>query len=211
MPLSNYALDTFVSQKLSELCECRCRALESEFSGSEYWVSNFVTTQIFRLRLDVPTVRFAFAFLRRAVALLDAYGRACFVLQEFVGAPQKSPSKYFQCLDGFESAVAMLYQAYDLGRRFVGRNLFQPDDGSSLQRLNQLYNDCRHFGLDDLPGGHLHAVWISNDGIHSSKASLSFEEVEAMIREIASLARIFAAGEINDLVREVNSKAKRVD
>lgn len=196
MPLSNYALDNFVSKNLSQLNECNCKHLKQDFQKCEEWLSGFILAPIFHMKLDEPTTKFAFALLRKAEALFDEYDQACELLKSFVSNGSHSPSKYFRCLRHFENTIAMLYQSYELGRGLVGHNLFRNDDGSSLQRLNNVYNDSRHSNLSLVPGGHLHRVWIDNHGIHTAKASLKFQELEAMIREIGSIANTFGTGKL---------------
>jgi len=55
--------------------------------------------------------------------------------------------------------------------------------------------------VQKLPPGHLHAIWLQNDGIHSrgdapnsSDISLTFTEFEELLEELASLADQIANG-----------------
>lgn len=206
MPLTNYALDKFVSKNLSQLNECNCKYLKQDFPKCEEWLSGFIGDQIFHLKLDEQTTKLAFALLRNAEFLFDEYDQACKLLNIFVSNGGRSSSEYFRCLNHFESAMAKLYQTYELGRAFLGENLFEKNDGSSLQRLNDIYNDFRHSDLSLLPDGHLHRVWIDNHGIHTVRASLKFEELEDMIREIGSIANSFGTGELAKKLLEKQDK-----
>jgi hypothetical protein len=91
-------------------------------------------------------------------------------------------------LHHFEMTVTNLYQAFDFGRRFAEVRLFEKGDGSDYERLNLIYNVSRHFNPAELPPDHLHAVWIANDGIHTTDCCLTFEELAELITEIGRLA-----------------------
>jgi len=188
MPLSKYALDKFVSQYLSQLTQCNLHEVTSRFSQADSWVSNFVLNTILGCQVDQKAKRFAFAFLRRAEAAFVEYDHARQALTEFVDTGSRKPSVYFRALNHFEAAIGFLYQAYDLRMRFMSVKLFQKGDGTSYNRLNSIYNKGRHFKPADLPADHLHAIWITNDGIQIDNCGVSFMEVEDFLMEIGRLA-----------------------
>jgi hypothetical protein len=47
MPLSNYALDNFVSQDITKLTECNAVDLTQKFDQAGFWIENFVLNSIF--------------------------------------------------------------------------------------------------------------------------------------------------------------------
>lgn len=114
MPLTNYALDKFVSQQLSQLTECNASNVTERYSQAKYWVSNFVLNSVFGGSISEEGKTFTFFFLRRAEAAFREYEYARQALTEFVSAPSKKPSLYFRALHHFEMTIAMLWQAYDL-------------------------------------------------------------------------------------------------
>ena len=48
MPLSHYALDKFVSQRLSKLTSCVPQSLGAEFPDRSLWLSQFILNRIFQ-------------------------------------------------------------------------------------------------------------------------------------------------------------------
>ena len=88
------------------------------------------------------------------------------------------PSVYFKVLRHLESCLAALWQGIDLKRRALETDVFAKGDGSVFERLNWLYNKGRHYQPQaPLPAGDLHALWLTNDGLHSRKHAVTFEEM----------------------------------
>jgi hypothetical protein len=194
MPLSNYALDTFVAQKLSELTAPSATSVAQEFPGLDTWLTTFVLKTIFHLSLPQDRAALAFALLRRAQAAIEDYDDACAALRPIVER-QKTVSEYFRALRKLEGAIAMLYQAYDFAMKGLGIKLFEPDDGTPYQRLNLLYNRSRHTNVSTLPPGHLHTVWLQNDGVYTDGATLRFDELEDLLRDLGRIAERTSTGD----------------
>lgn len=188
MPFTKYALDEFFAQELSKLTECNALEVGNQFPQSTSWVSNFALNTIFVHQVGQEAKRFAFAFLRRAEAAFIEYAHARQALIEFVTTGSKKPSIYFRALTHFETTIAFLYQAYDFAREFTSTKLFQKGDGSNYERLNRVYNVSRHFKPADLPADHLHALWLTNDGIQINSCIVSFKEIGDFLVEIGKLA-----------------------
>ena len=188
MPLTNYSLDKFVSQQLSQLTECNASNVSESYSQAKYWVSNFVLNSIFGGSASKEGRTFTFFFLRRAEAAFTEYEYARQALIEFVSTPLKQSSLYFRALHHFEMTITMLWQAYDLTRRILKEKLFEKSDGSNYERLNWIYNVSRHFDPSELPLGQIHAVWLNNDGIQTDKYGVSFQELGEFLVEVGNLA-----------------------
>lgn len=183
MPLSAYALDTFVSQEISKLTSCSARSFGEEFPDREGWLTQFVLKRIFHNHVSAQRAPLAFALVRRAEAALDEWEHACAV----AGTDLRSPSNYFRALRHFEACIAALWQGLDFARKALAAKIFQTGDGSTNERLNFIYNKSRHFDPSALPAGDLHAVWLSNDAVHTQEHALTFAELRD---SVASLARI---------------------
>jgi hypothetical protein len=69
--------------------------------------------------------------------------------------------------------------------------LFETNDGTPHQRLNLIYNQSRHTKVSSLPPGHLHTVWLQNDGIYTDGAALRFDELEDLLRQMGRIAERF--------------------
>jgi hypothetical protein len=198
MPLTKFGLDTFVAQKLSELTAPTATSVSKEFPGLDTWLTTFVLKTIFHLNLPQARVALGFALLRRAGAAIEDYDEACATLRPVVER-QRTVSQYFRALRKFEGAITMLYQAFDFGRKALGTKLFEESGGSPLQRLNLIYNRSRHTDLSSLPAGHLHPVWLQDDGIYTDGAALRFSEIEELLRQLGRIGERVSTGDAGNV------------
>jgi hypothetical protein len=92
-------------------------------------------------------------------------------------------SQYFRALYHFEAAIAPLYQAHDYSRKLINTKLFALGDNSPLDRLNKIYGASKHqLAILDQP------VWLTNEGIETADAKISFSELEELMRSCARIA-----------------------
>jgi hypothetical protein len=192
MPMSNYAMDKFVSQHLSELGACTLPDVAAEFPERPGWYGAFVLKRIFHAHVPDSMASLSITMLRRADAALEEWELARQTLAEL--ATEKTIARYFKALRHLENTVAALYQGYDLARNALSTELFQKNDDSTLERLNFIYNNGRHFSPADLPAGDLHAVWIANDGLHTRKKSVTFDELTEFLRDMGRIATGISTG-----------------
>lgn len=188
MPLSHYALDTFVSQELSKLTACAPESLDAEFPERCVWLTQFVLRRIFHNHVAENRAALGFALVRRAEAALDEWELVCEAARHGV----QSPSQYFKGLRHLENSLAALWQGLDFGRRALGTDLFAERDGSVFERLNWLYNKARHFDPQVLPAGDLHRLWLTNDGLHSREHAVTFEEMRDALKLLGRIAQELA-------------------
>jgi hypothetical protein len=182
VPFTKYAIETFISSKITALTECRLADLSAEFPNSSNWVSGFGLMVIFVNQPPEGMRPFALQFVRRIEMAIAEYARMRAELQNLLsGNPRWSP--YYRALHHGEVAAAMLYQAYDVSRKKLKTKLFESNDGSPLQRLSIIYTTSKHqtAGAQDL-------VWISNEGFHTDQATLQFGEFEELARTCAHIA-----------------------
>ena len=188
MQPSNYLLDNFVAHKLSLLTECGARELPAEAN----WLNTFILTSVFRVSLPAKTRAYVFNFLRRAEGALSAYREARIALIEYLETPRNVLSPYFRALLNFEVCISQCYQGYELLATASGEKFFERNDGSEAERLQMLYVDSKHMDrmIDGgkIPTEATAAVWITNHGLESSNAALSFEELLEMLLNMGRLA-----------------------
>jgi hypothetical protein len=71
----------------------------------------------------------------------------------------------------------------------VKNALFKKGDGTTLQRLNLLYNRSKHLpkaiNSDQIGHGSTLAVWLTNDGLRCLDGHLTFEELAEILEELA--------------------------
>lgn len=182
MPFTKYAIETFISKRVTEITECRLCELSAEFPHANNWVSGFGLMIIFVNQPHAEHRPFALQFVRRVEMALFEYGRVREELRSLLsGDPRWSP--YYRALHHAEAAASMLYQAYDLSRKKLGTKSFEPNDGSPLQRLNLVYTRSKH-----QPAEMEDPVWLSNDGIETPDAKLLYSEFEDLLRTFARMA-----------------------
>ena len=105
MPFSNYALDTFISQDLSQLTNCTPRSFGDEFANRSDWFDEFVLHRIFNAHVPDDRAPLAFAIIRKAEGALDEWELACAAT---AGGDMRKASVYFRVLRHFESCIAYL-------------------------------------------------------------------------------------------------------
>lgn len=181
MPFTNYAIEAFISNRITKVTECRMADLSAEFPNAGTWVSGFGLMVIFTNQPREEIRPFALQFVRRVEMALAEYSRAREQLQDLIaGNPRWSP--YYRALHHVEIAIALLYQAYDFSRKALDQRLFESGDGSSVQRLNLIYGVTKHqCATAEDP------VWLSNEGIETAQARLTFTEFEDLARTCARI------------------------
>ena len=198
MQPSNYLLDNFIAHKLSLLKECGA----AELPETPNWLNAFILTSIFRVRLEAKARAYMFNFLRRAEGASSAYREARAALIEYVTTPPHVVSPYFTALLDFEVCISQCYQGYELLAIASGEKFFERNDGSEAERLQILYVDSKHMDqmIDGgkIPSEATAAVRITNRGLESSRAALSFEELLEMLLNMGRLAERLAALEAHD-------------
>src|SRR3972149_3527929 len=194
MHLTSFSLDNFVSQELLQLTECQAREVADEFPDNQSWLSTFVLSRIIWIPLPKDKAALAFALIRRAEGAVTDYEEARKLLTNFISS-DKNISLYFRYLRRFEEAVAMVYQALDFARNALNIKIFEQGDGSTYERLNLIYNKSRHSNPERLPAGHLHAVWIKNEGLFADGTHLTFDELHDLVRDVGRIADKLSKGQ----------------
>lgn len=188
MSIFNFTLDEFVSQELSQLTACAPESLINELPDREYWFKQYVLRRIFHNHVSGEKAALAWALLRRTDAAIDEWEMACATSR----GDLRQPAVYFKLLRHLENCVAALWQGLEFGRKAIGRDLYQKNDGTVFERLNWVYNVSRHFVPNELPPGQLHRVWLTNDGLRTQEHAVSFDEMREKIKLLARVVDKFA-------------------
>jgi hypothetical protein len=187
VPFTKYAIEQFISTKITKITECQLADLYAEFPNARTWLSGFGLMVIFVNQPPEEKRAFALQFIRRVEMVLFEYSSARTELQDLIsGNPRWSP--YYRALHHVEAAAALLYQAYDLSHKALGQRLFDPSDGSPLERLNLIYGASKHqlASAED-------PVWLTNEGIETTVSRLAFSEFEDLARTCARIAERLTA------------------
>src|SRR5581483_5696116 len=189
---SDYMLDNFVAHKLSLLTECGA----PEYVYNENWLGTFILNSVFITQLAPKPRAYAFNFLRRAQGALSSYSLARSELIGYLQTPPNVSSPYFRSLLHFEVCISQSYQALELLATASGFDVFDNNDGSKEERLYRLYVRSKHMDKmiesGQIPIEATSALWLTNDGIECSVASLSLEELLSLLKWIAETANRIA-------------------
>ena len=182
---------------MSQLSRCDMPDMAAYDPQSGHWVANYLLSSAFRGRYPDPYRQIALAYMRRSEAAFREHAAARDELLLYVEAPDQRIRNYFQCLYHIEQLVTQLYQAYMLLRRLLAKaQLFSRDDGSELARLNVLYNFVKHADEKLLDGLHPEdgavPVWLANEGVSCTKATVTFAELADMLKDVANGANRFS-------------------
>lgn len=186
--LTNYALDTFVAHRLSELTSCGAPQLMEESK----WTNTFILNTIFRFSAPAKLRAYLLNFVRRAEAASAAYREARRQLLEYLATPRNVISPYFLSLAQFEVCITQCYQGYELIASAVGAKLYKPGEDSVESRLQTVYVDSKHMDKmingEKLPESATSGIWITNSGIESCRGSITFQELHDLLSAMHKLA-----------------------
>lgn len=188
MQPTNYLLDHFIAHRLSELTACGAGELNEEAK----WLNTFILKTIFHYSISPKIRAYLFNFLRRSEAASTAYREARHHLLEHLATPRNVISPYFRALTQFEVCIAQCYQGYELLGSALGQKLYEPGSGTSEEKLQVVYVDSKHMDRmidgDKLPDTATSGIWITNDGLESSRGAITFAELRELLQSMHALA-----------------------
>ena len=182
MGFTRHATD-LISKKIGQVTKCGATDVAKEFPASSAWVSTFGLCVIFQNHPPAENRSYALQFVRRVETAFAEYSRASDQLHYLVNSSQHRWSPYFSALYHFEAAISLLYLAYDGTRKQLQDKFFTGGDGSDLDRLNKIYNASKH----QIASGE-QTLWITNDGVNADGTSISFVELEDLMRDYGRIA-----------------------
>jgi hypothetical protein len=188
MPLSAYAKDNFVAPEMSWFTSASIRDMAGTSAQQEHWLNNFILNTLVRVNVEERVRQTLFNFLRRVQFAFREYTLAREQTAAYLGKSE-SVSTYLVAIGHWEVFLAHAYQAFELLARTEKKALFEPNDGSILQRLCLLYNRSKHLPTainnDQLAAGSTLAVWLMNEGLRCVDGHLMFEELAEILEELA--------------------------
>lgn len=184
VPFAKAAVEQFISKKAAEVTLCGASDMQLQVPEYKHWLSNIGLSVVFH---DFPPEElrpFAINFIRRINAAYVEYGLARLEVLELVKDGHGRWSPYFRALNHFEVTISQLYMAMDSVHKKANHDFFKSGDGSFEENLNLIHNASKHqIAEGELP------VWFSNSGVHTSKASLLFDEIEDYMLKMAGMVK----------------------
>jgi hypothetical protein len=190
---TKYVLEEYGAPKLGELNACRAPELPDFPNHLAIAILNSV------LVVDYPKEirRYLLNFIRRMETAVREYRLGRSELQSYVEQLPIRNDHFLaalRALSRFEQSAAALYQAATLLACIKPGPLFKKGDGSSMERLNAIYNRSKHFEEGATFTGTAPAtpIWLTNEGLECSDAALTFTELHEMIVDLTKCAEAIA-------------------
>ena len=194
MPFSAWLLDNYVAPDMSKFTVASIPDMSEVDKEQAYWLANFFLNNIAGpVQYVSPNYQQLFNFLRRSHAAFTEYAIARETSLGYLTdhRPDRHVLRYVEAVNHWEAFLAYAWQAFS----FVGRGekvWFEPQDGSVLQRLNALYNRSKHaekaIERGDYVGQSPLCVWLTNAGLTSTDATLTFPEIAEILVQMARMA-----------------------
>ena len=194
---STQILNVFGAPGLSYLTKCGAQGLPQ--------FPDYLTSAIWNSILGIQhpnaaVVHLDLAFLRRAVAAADEYSMARNDLLRFLEGTEQQQHRlgaYLSAFRHFEQCIGSVWQAAELFNRMEHKiqghkptklTLYRPGDNSDLERINKLNNVAKHFSAEQAEQTAA-PIWITNIGIESADASLTFDDLHENVVALFEVAR----------------------
>jgi len=214
VPFSGYFLDKFVAPGISDFTSVEIPDMAEYDPESKFWLANFVLNSGLRGNFNPPGNAYAYNYLRRTVAAFSEHEEARQATLGFLSSGRQSLSRYAAATLHWEFFLSQSWHAYLLLRslfKFLTKQdvprVFVPGEGSVEERLNHLYNQMKHVESRIENGqiieGATIPVWLTNGGLRSTDALLTYAETGDILRYLAKWANIIVdPSEIANKIRE---------
>jgi hypothetical protein len=193
-PLTNHAKDSYIAPELSNFTEAAIPDMGSHAGQVSHWLDNHVLNVMLRGSWEPPLSTYVFNFLRRATNSFRTHGAARQATLDSLARSNQSPSLYCEALFHWEAYLGQSWHTFKLLEKAFSLELFRKGSASELQRLNALYNQMKHVESQiecaQIPAGATVPVWLTNDGLKSTDAVLSFVETGRILEVVASWADV---------------------
>jgi hypothetical protein len=184
-------INEYGAPKLSELNACGAPALEEPPN----YIATFVLNSIFMRKHADPTGRLILMFGRRVLSAMHEYTRARDLLLAYVHKLHQTNSHFLQAMIAtthFEQCIASACQATAFFQRLVDLAGRPKVDDDRVERLRRIFNRSKHFDEDlvdvTIADAEITApVWLTNYGISSANASVTFEELHSLLTDLLKI------------------------
>ena len=189
---SKEILEKHIAPEVSLFTEAEIPDMSNWEKEAPSWIANFFLNSAFTATFKPPMNAYAFNYLRRAQAAYIEHKQARDATYAFLQNGGQSPTRYCLALFHWETFLGQSCHAYALLLKAFQGKAFSKGDGSLEERLNHLYNQMKHVEsriecAQMLPGATV-PVWLTNDGIKSTDASMTYAETADVLKQICAWA-----------------------
>lgn len=214
---TSYTRDKFIAPDVSTFQSAEIPDMSTYDAASSHWVTDHFLNSVFRGRLKPSAQAYVYNFLRRAEGAFGEHALARQATEAFLRSRGQSPSRYASSLLHWEFFLGQAWQSYALLKKLIELGghpfvIFDRGDGSIEERLNELYNSMKHvekrIAAGQILDGATVPVWLTNDGIQSTDALLTYAETAEILKDIAKWANILVdPREMTSKLRELSQAA----
>lgn len=191
---TNYVIDKFIAPDASSFTQADIPDMSDHDEQSTHWVANFFLNSVFRIAWKPPFNAYMYNYMRRAEAAFLEHDHARSETLSFIESGMQSPRKYTAALFHWESFLGQSWHAYKTLQTCFSIELYQSGDDSVEERLNKLYNQMKHVESRienaQMPASATVPVWLTNEGLVSIDAALTFAETGEVLADVAKWANI---------------------
>jgi hypothetical protein len=183
------------------------------------YLGAFVLNSLFAVDWKDPIGRLILMFGRRVEHAIREYRSARELLAGFVERLPQTNEHFLRAMRAathFEQCIGAVCQASGLLDRIAvllpPDQPFPPDD--RRRRLRLIWNRAKHFDEDladkETPSAELTApVWLTNTGIESTKASVSYAELHSALAALLSVLKLLSEDLPRQAVERQRAKSER--
>jgi hypothetical protein len=193
MELSKHAMDTYIAPHMSEFTTGTIKDMSHHARELTSSTQLFALNSMFWTGLELATRQAMLNFIRRSEAAVRTYEEARLETLRYLD--DDSINAYMRAMSSWETFLSQSWLGYALIMRIFRTKFFEPNDGSLPQRLNLLYNQTKHVE-SMIAGGNMAAdstlsVWLTNTGLESNDAAVTFDELSDVVENTMQWARRF--------------------
>jgi hypothetical protein len=185
-------LDSHIAPGVSSFTQAEIPDMSTWDKESPHYVANFFLNSAFTATFAPPMNAYAYNFLRRVQYAFSEHHIARESTLRFLSTGGQSPRPYVDALFHWECFLGQAWHAFALLITAWEGKAFDKNDGSVEQRLNALYNQMKHVEsrIDNnqmIPGATV-PVWLTNTGLQSVDAALTYSETGEVLKELGKYA-----------------------
>jgi hypothetical protein len=183
-----YAMDNFIGTDMSQLTKVRI----PDLAPNEYLIANYFLNSLSHGFFEVEVRAHVYHYLRRVTAALEEWRLAREATLSYIETPGQHPMRYVKAIGHWEAVLTYTWQSCRLVNRDKG-GWYAKDDGSTAEAVNELYNFVKH--IDDriadgktMPTVGPLGVWLTNEGLRSTRHTVTFAELGELLAHLAGFA-----------------------
>jgi hypothetical protein len=173
--------------------------MQDSQENRQYWVTHLFLNSAVESRYKAPLGAYGTAFLRRAEGAFVMHSLARQATITLLALPQITPSHYARALLHWEGFLTQAAQAQLVLVRTIRSlsgdetyKVYGQNDGSVEQRLHAGYNALKHvekrINNNQILPDSVSPVWMTNDGLRSTDAQLTWTETGDVLNDLARWA-----------------------